>query len=158
MRVWRICREPFGADALSGRGGLFASGRWHTRGRPIVYSSESLSLAALEILVHVEKATMPSDLVQIEMEVPEDLGILRIDLHTLPKDWRANPVPAALQRLGDGWLAAGAAAVLRVPSAVIAEESNFLLNPEHADARRITVVSTAEFSFDSRLTADQARR
>ena len=93
MRVWRICREPYAADALAGRGGLFTSGQWHNRGEPIAYTSESLALAALEILVHVDRNSMPTDLVHLEIDVPDDLDILRIDIKALPKDQRTYPAP-----------------------------------------------------------------
>lgn len=151
MRVWRICRAPYAADALAGRGGLVTSGRWHTRGKPIVYTAQSLALAALEVLVHVDKLTVPPDLVQVEVDVPDDLLIERLDVAKLPRDWRRYPAPAMLRRLGDAWLAAGATPVLRVPSSVITEESNFLLNPAHPDAVRITVMGTRRFAYDARL-------
>jgi RES domain-containing protein len=151
VRVWRICREPYAADAIVGRGGLFTSGRWHTRGRPVIYTSQSLALAALEVLVHVDRTTMPADLVQIEIDVPDDLDILRIEIKALPKGWKTSPAPPELQRRGDAWLSAGSTPVLQVPSAVIPEELNFLLNPQHADARRLRVVSTRKFEYDARL-------
>lgn len=145
MRVWRICREAHAADSLSGRGGLFASGRWHTRGRRVVYASGSLALAALEILVHVDKDMLPPDLVQLEIDVPDKLKIQRIDLSALPAVWRSYPAPAALQRLGDDWLDAGSTPALQVPSAVIPEEFNLVINPAHTEARRIRVVSKKHF-------------
>ena len=153
MRVWRICREPYAADALAGRGGLFTSGRWHTRGRPIVYTSESLALAALEVLVNADRSTVPADLVQIEIDVPDNLDILRIGIRALPKDWRSYPAPPELQRRGDDWLLAASTPILQVPSSVIPEESNFLVNPQHVDARRLSIISMRAFAFDSRLTS-----
>ena len=153
MRVWRICREPYAADALTGRGRLFTSGRWHTRGRPVVYTSRSLALAALEILVHADRGTLPSDLIQVEIDVPDGLKALRIGSKELPGNWQTYPAPPALQRLGDEWLVTGSTALLRVPSAVIPEEFNFLLNPQHADARKLKIVSTRGFSHDLRLTS-----
>lgn len=153
MRVWRICRRVYADDPLSGRGGLFASGRWHTRGRPIVYASGSLALSALEYLVNVDKTLAPDDLVRVEIEVPDDVAVRRVDVPDLPRTWRAYPAPAALQRLGDGWLLAGETAVLRVPSSVIPEEANYLLNPAHPDARCFAVVSTRPFAYDPRVRA-----
>lgn len=151
MRGWRICRKPFAEDPLNGRGGLFTSGRWHTRGRRIVYTSGSLALAALEVLVHVERDTLPADLVQIEIDVPDELKRTRIEVEVLPRNWRSYPAPTSLQRLGDEWLVAGSTPVLQVPSAAIPEEYNLLLNPEHADARKFHVMSTRDFAYDSRL-------
>ncbi len=153
MRVWRICREPFGADALEGRGGIVTSGRWHTRGRPVVYASQSLALAALEVLVHVDRAIAPADLVQLEIDVPDDLEIHQIHVRGLPKDWISYPAPPRLQRMGDRWLSAGTTPVLQVPSSLIPEESNYLLNPQHVDARRFSVVAIRPFKYDPRLTS-----
>jgi len=150
VRVWRICRQPHAADALAGRGGLFASGRWHSRGRPVVYAAQSLALAALEVLVHVDKTTAPDDLVQVEVDVPDDLDLQRIEVEDLPSDWRSYPPPHELRRLGDDWLTVGSVPVLQAPSAVIPEESIFLLNPQHGDARRFTVTSQRAFTFDAR--------
>ena len=151
MRVWRVCRESYAADALAGRGGLFTSGRWHTRGRRILYTSESLALAALEVLVHVDRNSVPADLVQVEIDVPDNLGILRIEIRALPTNWQSYPAPPGLQRRGDDWLLGASTPVLQVSSSVIPEESNFLLNPEHADAHNLTIISTREFAYDSRL-------
>lgn len=151
MRVWRVCRRKHASDPLSGRGGLFASGRWHTRGRRIVYTSGSLSLAALELLVHADRAQLPADLVQIEIEIPDALGIRRVELDSLPRLWREYPAPAALQLLGDEWLSGLTTPALQVPSAVIPAEWNYLLNPEHPGAARATVVGTGEFAYDARL-------
>jgi len=150
VRVWRICRKPYATDPLSGRGGLFTSGRWHTKGQRVFYTSGSLALAALELLVHVDRDMLPSDLIQIEIDVPDKLRILRTDVSVLPKNWQSYPSPAALRRLGDDWLTAESTPVLQVPSAVIAEEFNLILNPVHADSRHINVVSTKDFAYDSR--------
>jgi len=136
---------------MGGRGGLFTSGRWHTRGRRVIYASSSLALAALETLVHVDRAELPPDLVQIELDVPDALEIERIDQAALPQGWRRYPAPEALQHLGDEWLERQRTLVLRVPSAVIPEEDNCLVNPAHADARRLAVISTRAFVYDVRL-------
>lgn len=117
----------------------------------MVYSSESLALAALEVLVHVDRATLPTDLVQIEIEVPDDLETFRIPVKGLPRNWQAYPASPELRRRGDEWLLGGSTSVLQVPSSVIPEESNFLLNPQHSDARKLKVVSTRAFAYDSRL-------
>lgn len=151
MRVWRICGERYAAETLTGRGGLFTPGRWHTAGHPVVYASASLALAALEVLVHVDRDVVPTALVQVEIDVPGELPVVSIDAGFLPKGWRRYPAPPALRRLGDEWLAGRKAAVLQVPSAVIPSENNFLLNPQHPDLAGITVVTVARFAYDSRL-------
>ncbi len=92
------------------------------------------------MLVHVDKSMLPSDLVKIEVDIPDSLTIQRIDAATLPKNWQSYPAPPSLQRRGDDWLTSASAPVLQVPSSVIPEEFNLLINPQHAEATRITVV------------------
>ena len=94
---------------------------------------------------------LPRDLVRLEIDVPDKLKLTRIDVKSLPRDWRTYPAPAELQRLGNDWISTGATAVLRVPSAVIPEEFNFLLNPAQVGAPTIRVVSQERFEYDSRL-------
>ena len=103
--------------------------------------------------MHVDRDMLPPDLVQLEIDVPDNLEIERIKLKTLPRNWRSYPAPAALQQRGDDWLAAGSTPALQVPSAVIPEEFNLILNPQHAGARKIRLVSTRDFRYDSRLTS-----
>lgn len=151
MRVWRICRKAFASDALSGRGGLFVAGRWHSKGHQVVYASSSLALAALELLVHADRTELPADLIQVEIGVPDDVRIDRIERVELPRNWRDYPAAEALQRIGNQWLAGMATAALQLPSAVIPEECNYLLNPLHADAQKIAVIQSAKFLYDPRL-------
>ena len=127
MRVWRLCQAFRAKDSLSGEGGVHVSGRWHLRGTRIVYTSATLSLAALEMLVHANRAFAPQDLVAVEVEVPASPEIDRVPLSRLPGQWDADPAPAAIQELGSRWAASRRSAVLEVPSAVIPLESNYLL-------------------------------
>ena len=151
MRVWRLCRRPFVKDPLGGKGGLHASGRWHTAPRVVVYTSESLALASLEVLVHVDFDLGPLDLVAVEIIIRPEIRISEINSAKLPKSWCKYPAPRALQKLGNDWLDSKSSAVLRVPSAVIPGEYTFLINPLHADVRRISVKSRSSFAFDPRL-------
>ena len=151
MRVWRVCRKAYAADPLGGRGGLFTSGRWHSRGQRVVYTSGSLALAALEILVHTDRALIPPDLVQVELRLPDRLKIRKLEIGSLPRNWRNYPSPAALRKLGDNWLTSGSTPVLQVPSAVIGEEVNLILNLAHKDIRLVKVLSKKKFSYDPRL-------
>lgn len=151
MRVWRICRKPYVDNALDGIGGMYTSGRWHTQGNPIVYTASSAALAALEVLVHVDPLTAPSDLRLLAIEIPDDLSTTVIESTTLSGDWSTVPAPASLQTLGVSWLTSGMSAVLSVPSAVITVERNFLLNPRHPEAQRIRIIGDEAFAFDTRL-------
>ena len=150
MRVWRLKRQAHAAD-LTGVGGLRVSGRWHHRGHAVLYTSEAPSLAVLEYLVHVDPVDLPDDLRMVEIEVPDRIAIETCDPATLTKDWHKVPGPAALQDFGSAWLAAKRTAVLRVPSAVVPMQSNFVLNPEHTSAKKFRVVTSVPFRFDPRL-------
>src|SRR4029078_4714083 len=97
MRVWRIPRQPHAAASLTGGGGLYVSGRWHHRGRPIVYTSATPSLAALEVLVQVGPALAPTDLRLIEVDVPEGIAIETCVPAKQSADWQAFPAPVVLQ-------------------------------------------------------------
>jgi RES domain-containing protein len=156
MRVWRICRKPYVDQALVGIGGIYTSGRWHTKGHPIVYTASSAALAALEVLVHVDPLTAPTDLRLLTIELPDDLTTEVLEPLTLPEDWQSVPAPASLQTLGSSWLTSGRTAALNVPSAVITVERNFLLNPRHPELQRIGISSDEAFSFDTRLSLRRA--
>jgi RES domain-containing protein len=151
MRVWRICRKPYVDNALDGIGGMYTSGRWHTQGNPIVYTASSAALAALEVLVHVDPLTAPSDLRLLAIEIPDDLSTTVIESTMLSGDWSTVPAPASLQTLGVSWLTSRMSAVLSVPSAAITVERNFLLNPRHPEAQRIRIIGDDAFTFDTRL-------
>jgi RES domain-containing protein len=151
MRVWRICRKPYVDTALDGIGGMYTSGRWHSKGNPIVYTASSAALAALAVLVHVDPLTAPADLRLLAIELPDDLSIEVIEPITLPEGWHSVPAPAALQTIGSSWLMSGRTAALNVPSAVIKVERNFLLNPRHPEVQRVRILSDEAFSFDTRL-------
>jgi RES domain-containing protein len=151
MRVWRICRKPYVDTALDGIGGMYTSGRWHTKGNPIVYTASSAALAALEVLVHVDPLTAPADLRLLAIELPDDLTTEVIEPVTLPASWHSVPAPAELQALGSSWLTSGRTAALNVPSAVITVERNYLLNPRHPELQRVRILSDEAFSFDTRL-------
>lgn len=152
MRLFRLCRKRFSRNPLDGRGGLFASGRWHTPRRLVCYASDSLALASLEILVHCEPELLPRDLVAIEINVPDGVTVDELGVDGLPRSWRRYPAPPSLQRLGNVWLDRGAGCVLRVPSALVPTESNFLINPVHPDVRKLRVLRKAPFQFDPRLS------
>lgn len=151
MKAWRLCRQPFAATALDGLGGLYASGRWHRQGHPVVYTASAASLAALEVLVHVDPAIAPRDLCLLTLDIPDDVVTERLAIADLPPDWQDIPAPAVLQNLGTDWLTSRRSCVLRVPSAVLPIEDNLLLNPSHPQIARIKVVAQQAFVFDRRL-------
>ena len=151
MLLWRIAREPHIDTTLEGVGGLLVSGRWRRRGRPILYTSGSAALAALEVLVHVEPLNAPDDLRLLALECPDDLSIETLDLTLLPQDWRSLPAPSSTQAIGADWLQRRSSVALRVPSVVVPVDSNVLLNPHHPDMNRVRISRNEAFRFDSRL-------
>lgn len=148
MRAYRLTRSKY--PAFSGRGSLLANGRWHWAGVPVVYCAESRALAALEALVHTRKDQIPSDYVTFELMI--DDSVVRI-LSTLevPADWREiEPVQAGT--VGTEWMKSQSSAGLVVPSVVIPEERNLLLNPEHPDFQSgVRIVGPQPFEWDPRL-------
>lgn len=151
MRVWRICPQQYVSSSLAGTGGLYASGRWHHRGQPIVYTSATPSLAALEVLVHVDPALAPNSVKLLEIDLPSELAVERCDPEKISADWMIYPAPSELQDFGSKWLSSLRSAVLQVPAAVMPVESNFLLNPRHPQFTQVSIVREVSFSFDSRL-------
>jgi RES domain-containing protein len=133
--AWRIVQRRFAKDAFTGEGARRFGGRWNSPGHAVIYTAQSLALAVLEILVHVDSETLLQNYVAIPATIDEHL-IVSIQESRLPNNWRAYPTARATQAIGDEWLAQGDSLVLRVPSAVIPEESNFLINPSHKDCPR----------------------
>jgi RES domain-containing protein len=151
VKVWRLCKRRHAA--LDGEGARIAGGRWNSRGTAVVYASDSLSLAALELLVHCDPALLPDDLVAILIAIPDWLALRRIEIAELPRSWRRHPAPAPLARIGDLWAEEMTSAVLSVPSAVVPGERNVLLNPRHPDFGRIRVGRPERFALDARLAS-----
>ena len=149
MLVWRICRA--GHQELDGEGSRLHGGRWNSEGVSVIYTSSTLALSALEYLVHVDIEDAPDDLVAMAIDVPDDAGEEIVPVDDLPGDWNRLPDHPACAGWGDQWAAEGTALLLRVPSAVVPEESNLLINPDHPRAGDVRVVSTRPFAFDSRL-------
>jgi RES domain-containing protein len=153
--VYRITRAPY-AD-LTGEGARLAGGRWNRPGRAAVYASGSRALALLETLVHVQAYRLPPDLVLLQVSIPESVSRESWSPDDLPDGWREIGADAALDR-GDRWLREARAAVLRVPSALVPQEWNAVLNPLHPDHDRIRLVDVSPLRIDPRLVARPAPR
>ncbi len=151
IRAWRIVRDGRSVDAFTGEGARQYGGRWNSPGVPVVYTSEHQSLAALEMLVHLQPR-FALRFVVFPVEFGEEL-VERLPDTALPAHWRGEPPGAATMRIGDAWAQAAQAAVLAVPSVVVPQETNYLLNPLHPAFGRISVQPPLDFSFDPRLLA-----
>ena len=150
MRLWRISNY---AD-LSGEGGRRRSGRWHSGGLPVVYLAEHPALALLEDLVHLEGDVddVPDTYQLLEIDVSGDVAMGSVDtagLGASDADWRTSL--AATRMIGDDWLKGGRTVLLRIPSVILPKSTDVLLNPAHADARRVKVVEITRPAYDRRL-------
>lgn len=151
MIVHRLCRARF--RALDGDGARQYGGRWNSPGRPVLYTASTLSLAALEYLVHLNVADAPNDLVALEIELPGALAIERLDTRDLPIGWHTGPDVVECRAHGDRWLAAQSSPILAVPAAPVPSEWNYLINPAHPACSGVVVVRDAPFHFDPRLVS-----
>lgn len=151
MNLWRICKAVRAGTAFDGEGARRFPGRWNHRVVPMVYCTTALSLAALEVFVHLDPDDLPDDLVAIRAELPDDLPPEVVDVATLPAGWNRTPGSATLQDIGSAWVAASRGVALSVPSAIIPAERNVLLNPGHPDLARIVRHPPERFVFDPRL-------
>ena len=149
-RAFRLIKSKYAAEAFTGEGARRYGGRWNTAGTPVVYASSSIALAILEILVNLEDPAELRHYLLGEASFERRL-VRRLDPARLPANWRENPAPPEAVALGQEWLAAGSSAVLDVPSAVVAEERNFLLNPRHPQFGQISQIMPRNIEFDPRL-------
>jgi RES domain-containing protein len=151
MRVYRLVKERWAATALDGSGAKAFGGRWNSPGTAILYASESIALAALELLVHLRRAHVLGSYRLFTLNIP-DASLSRLDASDLPLDWRADRLPVSTARLGDGWAASGRSLALLVPSVIIPREHNLLISPAHPDFAAIAGDAASEpFGYDPRL-------
>lgn len=148
---WRLVKQRRLACAFDGEGAKRFGGRWNSRGYSMVYCSQHLSLAALEILVHMEVEDFGGAYLSIHCQVPDDLKIPVVNVSQLPVNWRDIPGPSPLTAMGNQWIAGRQSLLLAVPSVVIPQESNILINPQHSDFEKIQFGPPTSFGLDSRL-------
>ena len=152
IEAFRIVRAEFEPELWSGVGGLYVDGRWHSKGRRIIYASQSLSLAQLEVLVHIpDRRQMPA-LVCASVLIPGEVALDSVAPEELPAGWRGfSPYSAATQLIGTRWLTEARRAVLKVPSAISEHEWNYLLNPVHPDFGLLRLTAPVAFAMDPRV-------
>ncbi len=150
-RVFRLARRKYArpTDLLSGAGASLYGGRWNQKGTRLVYAASHQSLAVLEALVHA--STLPTDLVLVEIEVPDALATERWSVANMPRGWDRHPPPRATQRRGTVWARAARSLAVWVPSAVVAAEWNCLINPAHPSIGRARARVVGPFQLDARL-------
>ncbi len=148
MRLYRLSPTEF-ADDLTGTGGLYSAGRWNQRGTRLVYTSDCVSLAKLELLAN--STTLPDGLSLVTIDIPSDATIHTIDVALLPENWQRIPYLSSLTILAESWLKAKEHWILRVPSVHSPTEYNYLLNPLHAEHATLKLISVEPHPFDPRL-------
>jgi len=150
--LWRISEH----SDLSGEGGLRASARWHTRGKPIVYLGDSPSSCMVERLVHLfdTEGDLPETYNLLEIEASDSASISPL-LQFVDTDWKERS--EITRKAGDDWLLSATSPLARVPSAIVPRTWNYLLNPLHADAPQVRIVSVIRERFEARLFHSKQR-
>lgn len=149
MIVFRLSKTKYARD-LSGKGAEMAGGRWNSKGVPAIYTSASRALCTTEIAVHTPLGNIPQDYQIISIKIP-DTGIYALPEPGLPKDWKIFPHSMHTQKIGDQFARESKFLVMRVPSAVVQGDFNYLINPRHQDFSKVKIVNVQPFSFDERL-------
>ncbi|OGF97915.1 MAG: hypothetical protein A2Z06_03920 [Candidatus Glassbacteria bacterium RBG_16_58_8] len=149
-RAWRIIKNRYAAHAFDGEGSRLYGSRWTSPGIRVVHASESLSLAVLEVLVHLQTSAPLVSYSVYTVDFPEDL-VEELDKKILPENWRDYPAPTVLRAHGDAWVRRKSSVLIRVPSVVIIHEFNFLINPSHKDFNRLEISRPKPLDFDPRF-------
>lgn len=149
MIVYRLSKAKYSND-LSGKGAELAGGRWNSKGTAFIYTGQSIALCMAEVAVHIPLGIIPSDYELITLEIPDN-EILELKKQDLPEDWKSLPNSYASQSIGDEFVKNGKFLILKVPSAVVQGEFNYLINPQHPKIKKVKIKKTESFSFDHRL-------
>ena len=155
MIVYRISKTKNIKD-LSGTGAKIFGGRWNNKGVSVIYTSETRALATLEYLVHVPLSLIPTDLSLAALKIPDSRVPKKIAISNLPKKWRDYPAPSRLAKIGSDWIRSQETLLLRVPSAIVKDEFNILLNPAHGDMKSVKIANVEKYRLDERLFKQDA--
>ncbi|ANC39600.1 RES family NAD+ phosphorylase [Hafnia alvei] len=151
MMGYRIVKTKFANSAFTGQGAKQFGGRWNRMGSPMVYLASSISLAMLECLVHLESARLTEFYSLFSIEI-DDRDISSLDVSVLPAQWRQDEISSVTADMGSQWIASKVSVGLRVPSVIVPQENNLLLNPQHPKFERyLTTVAEIPHAFDERL-------
>lgn len=159
--VWRIGTDApdYTADDLTGAGAELTGGRWNRKGTPMLYAASSRALACLETVVHFDAGDLPLNRYLVELRIPDRLIAAAVRFDPLTNvGWDAVPEGSVSMDAGEAWARNGKAAVMIVPSVIVPEEMNFLINPRHPDAQRIKANKIRRWNYDMRLRSAPAPR
>jgi RES domain-containing protein len=153
--LWRIGVDSstYQADDLSGKGASITGGRWNEKGTPVVYTSLTRALACLETVVHFNAGGLPMNRYLVQIDVPDTVWSASVQQSaaSLAVGWEAEPPGMVSIDLGTAWLRASTSALMIVPSVIIPEELNVLINPLHPDSPRISAKKVRGWRYDPRL-------
>ena len=149
MIVYRLTKEKY-KDELSGRGAELYGGRWNNKGYQIIYTGESRALCTTEIAVHIPLGIVPQDYFLQSIQLP-NLKLYEIQQQSLDRDWRNFPHEISTKLVGDNFIKENRFLIMKVPSAVIQDEYNYLINPNHKQYSKIKLLKVEPFKFDNRL-------
>jgi RES domain-containing protein len=147
--AWRIVKEKHAVTAFSGEGAAKTGGRWNSRGVPVIYTSGTRALAALECLVHLNPPVL-FKYVAIPVKF-DDALVETFPVKSLPPDWQTEPPPPSTKITGDAWVREARSAMLALPSVIISSELNYLINPAHPDFKKLSLGKPDPFALDPRL-------
>lgn len=147
MIVYRLSKKRYAND-LSGKGAEIAGGRWNSKGVPMLYTAQSIALCVTEIAVHIPLGILPKDFCLIAIDLPDDNVH---EIKKLPRNWNFFPHPHETQQVGDRFIKSAKFLALKVPSAAVQGEFNYLVNPLHKDFNKVRIIKIENFSFDKRL-------
>ncbi|WP_435355133.1 RES family NAD+ phosphorylase [Emticicia sp. SJ17W-69] len=149
MEVFRLATAKYAND-LSGTGARLHGGRWNQKGEAVLYTAGTRALALVEVLVHLTNAFLPLNYQLISLYIPDD-SIIEFPIKSLPSDWKNLEPGESTKKIAAKWLITNEYLVMKVPSAVVEGEFNYLVNPLHADFSKVKILKTEPFSFDTRL-------
>ncbi|TFF34981.1 RES family NAD+ phosphorylase [Mucilaginibacter psychrotolerans] len=149
MILYRIANCKY-INSLDGIGARQFGARWNSKGNAVVYLASSRALSVLEVLVHLQPLFTPNGFCVADIEVPDD-KILTLDIKSLPANWKELDSSPELKKIGDDFLKNGEYLMLKVPSAIVEQEHNYMLNPSHPDTTKVKIINKRPFNFDERL-------
>lgn len=155
MSVWRIAVEApaYAANDLSGTGAKMTGGRWNSKGTPVLYCATNIALATLETVLYLRSGSLPFNRYLVRIDIPDTVWTTRTRLDPPPAGWDAVPAGLSSTLAGDRWAASNTSALLEVPSVIVPDEQNILINPHHPDAAGIRTTTLRCWLFDPRFFA-----
>lgn len=151
ITTFRLVKKKQASDGFSGEGSKRFGGRWNHKGRAVVYLSDTLSLAALELFIHLGREGLHIPFQYFKVEIPDHVSVSFVEAEALPDRWREEPLANSTKDLGTQWVDAENSPLLRVPSAVVPIENNYLLNIQRPQAKDITIHNPKPFAYDPRM-------